>query len=90
MIPKLAGTYTLYLLESHKLQDILTQLLINCLTLTFHLMMAKEAMLSAHHSGTQVLAVDSFVRINMDVYYMWATVKAKLCGAAVKSKTKND
>ena len=91
LIPKLAGTYTMYVLESHKLSEILGQLLINCLCLTTHLIMSKEAMLSAHHSGTQVSAVDMYVRVNMDMYYIWVTLKTKLCGNSSKAtKTKSE
>ena len=48
-------------------------------------MMSKEAMLSAHHSGTRIGAVDAYVRINMEIYYIWATVKAKICGSTKKA-----
>jgi len=43
-------------------------------------MMSKEAMLSAHHSGTRIGAVDMYVRVNMDMYYVWVTLKTKICG----------
>lgn len=77
----------MYILESHKLPEILTQLLISCITLTLHLMMSKEAMLSAHHSGEPVTAVDMYVRVNMEMYYLWVTLKAKVCGSSSKAKS---
>jgi len=50
--------------------------------------MSKEAMLSAHHSGTRIGAVDAYVRINMEIYYIWATVKSKICGSTKKATNK--
>ena len=90
LIPKLVGAYTMYILQSHKLREILTQLAINCVTVSFHLMMSKEAMLSAHHTGTRIEAVDAYVRINMEIWYVWVTLKAKICAPTKTKKTEKD
>ena len=55
-----------------------------------HLIMCKEAMLSAHHSGKVVKTVDSYVRINMDVYYVFIILKTKLCGCCEAKRVPED